>query len=201
MAIFACLRVSTSPQDVTQQRLAILEFTGRERLTVDNFLELDVHSGRLVRQHQVDQALARLASGDTLIVSALSRLGGSVGEIVTIVDTLVQRQIRLLAIKEGMRLDGKRDLRTRVMVTMFALLAEIEHELIARRSKEALAAARASGRRLGRPQGRLGKSKLDGQAHEIQRLLALRVSKASIAKIMGVDRATLYHFIRSRGIV
>jgi DNA invertase Pin-like site-specific DNA recombinase len=66
------------------------------------------------------------------------------------------------------------------------------------RTKEGLAAARASGRKLGRPKGVLGKSKLDGREDEIKRLLALGVSKASIAKITGVDRSTPYNFIRSR---
>jgi len=84
------------------------------------------------------------------------------------------------------------------MVTLFGLFAEIERELISLRTKEALAAARASGKRLGRPPGVLGKSKLDGRKKEIQDLLALNVSKASIAKITGVDRATLYHFLNSR---
>ena len=55
--------------------------------------------------------------------------------------------------------------------------------------------------RAGGPCGTLGKSKLDGKQEEIKTLLALRVSKASIAKITGVDRATLYHFMRSRGLV
>ena len=44
----------------------------------------------------------------------------------------------------------------------------------------------------------LGTSKLDGKEAEIQRLWTLNVSKASIAKITGVDRSTLYLFIRSR---
>jgi hypothetical protein len=46
--------------------------------------------------------------------------------------------------------------------------------------------------------GRLGTSKLDGKEADIRRLLALNVSKASIAKTTGVDRSTLSHFIRSR---
>ena len=81
---------------------------------------------------------------------------------------------------------------------MFGLFAEIERDLISIRTKEALAAARASGTRLGRPKGSKGKSKLDGREDEIRQLLSLKVSKASIAKITGVDRSTLYHFIRSR---
>ena len=76
----------------------------------------------------------------------------------------------------------------------------IERELLSLRTKEALAAARAAGKRLGRPPGAWGKSKLDGKAREIQTLLALQVSKASIAKITGVDRSTLSHFMRSRGL-
>lgn len=119
---------------------------------------------------------------------------------VTTVDTLVKRRIRFIAIKEGIHLNGKQDLQTKVMVTLFGLFAETERELISLRTKEALAAVRASGKKLGRPKGRRGKSKLDGREEEITKLLGLDVSKASIAKITGVDRATLYHFIRSRGL-
>jgi DNA invertase Pin-like site-specific DNA recombinase len=69
------------------------------------------------------------------------------------------------------------------------------------RTKEGLAAARASGKRLGRPKGKLDHSKLNGKEDDIQRLLTLKVSKASIAKITGVDRSTLYHFMRSRNLM
>jgi DNA invertase Pin-like site-specific DNA recombinase len=200
MPTLAYLRVSKDTQDVNHQRLAILEFARRERLTVDEFLEVSVSSRRPLKVRKVDLLLARLAPGDILIVSELSRLGRSVSDIITTVDALVKRQIRLLAIKEGIRLNGAQDLQTRVMVTLFGLFAEIERELISLRTKEALATARAAGKKLGRPRGARGRSKLDGREHEIKRLLALGVSKASIAKITGVDRATLYHFIRSRDL-
>jgi DNA invertase Pin-like site-specific DNA recombinase len=121
-----------------------------------------------------------------------------VGEIITLVDTLMKQHIQVVAIKEGIRLEGRQDLQTKVMVTLFGLFAEIEWELISLRTKEALAGARAAGKRLGRPPGRLGHSKLDGKEADIRRLLGLHVSKASIAKITGVDRSTLYHFMRSR---
>jgi DNA invertase Pin-like site-specific DNA recombinase len=62
------------------------------------------------------------------------------------------------------------------------------------RTKEALTAVTATGKPLGRPRGALGKSTLDGKKEEIKTLLALRVSKAPIAKVTGVDRATLSHF-------
>jgi DNA invertase Pin-like site-specific DNA recombinase len=201
MPTLAYLRVSKDTQDVTHQRLAILEFARRERLAVDDFLEVSVSSRRSLKERKVDLLLARLAPGDTVIVSELSRLGRSIGDIITTVDSLVKRQIQLLAIKEGIRLNGAQDLQTRVMVTLFGLFAEIERELISLRTKEALATARAAGKRLGRPPGARGRSKLDGKEPEIQALLALQVSKASIAKITGVDRSTLYHFIQSRRLM
>jgi DNA invertase Pin-like site-specific DNA recombinase len=131
--------------------LAVLEFARRERLTVDDFLEVSVSATRSLKERKADLLLARLVPGDTLIVRELSRLGRSVGDIITTVDTLVKQRVQMLAIKEGIQPEKTPDLRTRLMVTMFSLFAEIERELISLRTKEALAAARAPGTRLGRP--------------------------------------------------
>ena len=57
----------------------------------------------------------------------------------------------ILAIK----VDGKQDLRTKVMIALFGLFAEVERDLISERTKEGLAAAKAKGKRLGRPKGAL----------------------------------------------
>ena len=81
---------------------------------------------------------------------------------------------------------------------MFGLFAEIERDLISERTREGLVAARAKGKVLGRPKGSHGSSKLDGKEDEIMMLLTKKVSKASIAKILGVSRSTLLYFIRSR---
>jgi DNA invertase Pin-like site-specific DNA recombinase len=200
MKTLAYLRVSKDSQDVTHQRLAVLEFTRHDTREIDDFMELRVSSRRSPKERQLDVLLTRLEPGDTLIVSELSRMGRSVGEIMTIVDTLVKQHIQVVAIQEGIRLEGRQDLQTKVMVTLFGLFAESERELISRRTKKALAAARAAGKRLGSPPGRRGHSKLDGKEADIRRLWGLRVSKASIAKITGVDRSTLYHFMRSRHV-
>jgi DNA invertase Pin-like site-specific DNA recombinase len=201
MKTIAYVRVSTDAQDVTHQRLAVLEFARAERMVVDTFLEIQASSRYSLKVRQIEVLFDSLERGDTLIVSELSRLGRSVGEIITTVDRLVHHQIRVFALKEGLRLTGAQDLQSRVIVTLFGLFAEIERTLLSLRTKEALAAARAAGKRLGRPPGALGKSKLDGKEQEIQTLLGLQVSKASIAKITGVDRSTLYHFMQSRRLI
>jgi DNA invertase Pin-like site-specific DNA recombinase len=142
--------------------------------------------------------LEQVQAGDLILVSELSRLGRSVGQIIQLVDRLLKHQVQLVAIKEHIRLNGTQDLQTKVMITLFGLFAEIERDLIAERTKEGLAAARAQGRLPGRPKGVLGTSKLTGREAEIQSLLAKTVSKASIAKILGVSRSTLHAFIQSR---
>ena len=118
--------------------------------------------------------------------------------MIRIVDELVKRKIRFIVIKEVIRFEGKQDMQTKVMIALFGLFAEVERDLISQRTKEGLATARAKGRLLGRPKGALGKSKLDGKEEEIRMLLEKTVSKASIAKIVGVSRTAIHHFIRTR---
>ena len=103
--------------------------------------------------------LGALEPGDRLLVSELSRLGRSLSQVIQIVETLVQRKIRFIAIKEAIEFDGKQDLPTKVMIALFGLFAEVERDLISERTKEGLAAAKAKGKRLGRPKGALGTSR------------------------------------------
>ena len=86
-----------------------------------------------------------MQAGDLIVVSELSRLGRGVGQIIQIVDDLVKNQIRFVAIKENIQLNGQQDIQGKVMVTMFGLFAEIERDLIAERTREGLAAAKAKG--------------------------------------------------------
>ena len=73
-------------------------------------------------------------------------------------------------IKENIRVEGKRDIQTKVMTTLFALFAEVERDPISEHTREGLARAKSSGRKLGRPKGSLGVSRLDGKEDEIRRL-------------------------------
>ena len=68
-----------------------------------------------------------------------------------------------MALKENIRVEGKRDIQTKVMTTLFALFAEVERDLISERTREGLAKDRASGRKLGRPKGSLVSVPLSGQ--------------------------------------
>lgn len=198
MRTVAYMRVSTGGQGLDSQRLAILDYAHRHGLTVQTFVEAHTSSRHAGTRRSVDTLLEQVHAGDLILVSELSRLGRSVGQVIQLVDCLLKQQVQLVAIKENIRLHGTQDLQSKVMITLFGLFAEIERDLIAERTKEGLAAARAQGRLPGRPKGVLGTSKLTGREAEIHSLLAKTVSKASIAKILGVSRSTLYYFIQSR---
>ena len=198
MPTVAYLRVSTGGQSVESQRLAILDYAHHHGLTVQTFVEARASAHQVGARPGVAALLEQLHPGDLLLVSELSRLGRSVGHIIQLVDRLLKQQVQLVAIKESIHLNGTPDLQTKVMMTLFGLFAEIERDLIVERTKEGLAAARTKGRLPGRPRGVLGTSRLTGREAEIQNLLAKTVSKASIAKILGVSRSTLHAFIQSR---
>ncbi len=197
MKAVAYLKTSLDRQEIQEQKQVILEFSQREEITVSRFIEMSASSARGKR---IDQLFSQLESGDILIVSELSQIGRSVGQIVRTVEALIKGKGRFIAVKEGIWLDEERNSQTQAMVRIFGLLAEADRELVSIHTREGLAAARGKGKKLGRPKGSFGRSKLDGQTEEIKRLLALGVSKASIAKITGVEPGTLNHFIKSRGL-
>ena len=117
--------------------------------------------------------------------------GRSLGQIVAILDVLAKAGVAFVALTENIRVDGKRDIKTKVMTvmtTLFALFAEVERDLISERTREGLAKAKSSGRKLGRPKGSLGVSRLDGKEDDIRHFLELGVSKTAIAKV-GRERA------------
>lgn len=198
MKTIAYLRISMEQQDIDSQRLAILDYAHKNHIKIDEFIQIQSSSCKSEVYRKIDELLEKLQSGDKLIVSELSRLGRSVGQIIRLVDELVRRKIKFIAVKENITLNGKQSVQNKVMVTMFGLFAEIERDLISERTKQGLAAARAKGKLLGRPKGKLGKSKLDGRIEEIKLLLSKGVSKASIAKIMDISRTALISFIKNR---
>jgi DNA invertase Pin-like site-specific DNA recombinase len=195
----AYIRVSKDSQDCKSQKLAILDFAHKENIKIDEFLEIQISSRKNPNERKID-SLLNLGQGNMLIVSEMSRIGRSVGEVVTTIDRIIASGVQFIAIKENIKIKDRQDLHTKVMITMFSLFAEVERELNSLRTKEALASLKAEGIKLGRPKGSLGSSKLDGKDMEIKKLLRLKVSKTSISKILEVDRSTLKNYMDKRQI-
>ena len=196
---FAYLRVSTDTQDLKNQKFEILNYCHRQKLRVNKWLSIEISSKRSTKDRRIDELLALLKPGDRLIVSELSRLGRSTGEVIQLINQLSEMKVELIAIKQSLKINTKnrKDMTSKVMVTIFSLLAELERDLISERTKTALAQAKAAGKKLGRPKGP-GKSKLDGREDEIKDLLSKGVTKANIARILGVAWGTLDNHIKKK---
>ena len=180
--------------------MAVLEYANKERMQIDKFSEIVISSRKKAQKTHLDSEIENLKSGDLLIVSELSRVGRSLSQIITFIDELNSRKVRFIAIKEGIKLDGKHDTTSKVMITMFGLFAELERDLISQRTKDGLKRAVANGKTLGRPKGTRGKSKLDGKEKKIAELLDKGLNKTNIAKYLEVSRPTLIHFIKTRNL-
>ena len=118
----AYLRVSTPQQDVRSQRLAILEYARTHDIRIDDFIEATASGQASEKRRRLDDLTNALQRGDRLVVSELSRLGRSLGQIVTILDALAKAGAAFVALKENIRIEGKRDIQTKVMTTLFALV-------------------------------------------------------------------------------
>ena len=150
MKTVAYIRISTSGQNLATQKLAILDYAQQKGIRIDEFIGVQVSTRKPGQRRGIKELLENLNEGDTLIVSELSRLGRSLGQIIQIVDQLLKAKIRFIAIKEAISFDGEQDMRTKVMIALFGLFAEVERDIISERTKEGLAAARAKGKLLGR---------------------------------------------------
>ncbi|WP_419421415.1 recombinase family protein (plasmid) [Legionella sp. D16C41] len=180
----AYIRASTDKQDLNNQKLEIYEFAKKNKLVVDDFIQMTISSRKTIKERRIDEMLSILNYADTLIVTELSRLGRSTAEVIGLINELIKKQVRVIAIKQG--LDMKQhDMTSKVMITLFSLFAELERDLISMRTKEALASKRREGIRLGKPKGTIQKSKFDKDVDKIRDLLKLGLSVRKIASYLG----------------
>ena len=136
--IVAYLRTSTDKQDLNHQKLELLEFARKKSLSIDEFIEITISSRKTSKQRRIDELLSMLNDGDILLVTELSRLGRSTTEVITIVNSLAKRNIRVIVVKQNLDI-SKQDINSKVTLTLFSLFSELERDLISLRTKEALA--------------------------------------------------------------
>ncbi|MBZ0297931.1 MAG: recombinase family protein [Anaerolineae bacterium] len=200
----AYLRTSTDKQDLNNQRLEILEHARRNDLRIDDFIEISISSRKSRRDRRIEELLEKLSPGDTLVVTELSRLGRSTGEVITLIDELVANDITILILKQNLKLNQDQDdIQSITMTTMLSLFAQLERSMISRRTKEALAAKKAQGIQLGKPKGTIQDSQFDQERKRIVELLSLGVSirKIALEHLKYGDPSSLYYFVQTRNLI
>lgn len=132
-----------------------------------------------------------------MIVAELSRLGRSMLECMEILALATQKHIRVYSVKGDWQLDDS--IQSKIIALVFSMAAEIERDLISKRTIEALRFKKAQGMTLGRPKG-IGKSKLDVFRPEIESLLANGATQKFIARRYHTTEANLHHWLKKHGL-
>lgn len=195
MTTYSYLRVSTIDQNTEKNKLEVLRFANEKKLGNVEFVEEQISGKSNFKNRQLGTLLEKMEKGDILIVPELSRIARSITQIFEVIDITKQKGIELYSIKEGFTNTDK-SITSTVTTTVFALVAQIERDLISLRTTEALHAKKAEGVKLGRPRGR-GKSKLDDHLKEIMKLVDLQVPKTIIARQYDTTVPNLHRFLKS----
>ena len=193
MTTHAFLRVSTLLQDTEKNKIDILQFANHMKLGNVEFTE-EHASGKInYKERKLGALIDRLNTGDVLIVPELSRIARSITQILEVIKVTKDKGVTLYSLKENF-CNNENSITNTVTSTIFALVAQIERELISLRTREALHARKSQGIKLGRPKGK-GKSKLDEHKEDILKMLSYGVPKTLIAKQYETSVGNLYNFL------
>ena len=110
-----------------------------------------------------------------------------------LIKVINEHEAQLIVVRDKLIIGD--DMNSKLLTTMFGIVSEIERDLLKSRVKEGLDAAKSRGIKLGRKPGP-AKSKLDPHRDLIQEYLDKDISQASIAKLLGIHRQTLYSYIK-----
>ena len=199
MATIGYIRVSSNKQTVEHQRYEIKQFSKKNNLIINKWVEETISSRKPLHKRKLGALLEELQEEDILIACEISRLGRSLLEIMRILENCLSKKCQVWTIKENYKLGN--DIQSKVMAFAFGLAAEIERQLISDRTRSSLANIRANGKKLGRPQKAESKKlKLARNTQRIQNLLDKGLSQTKIAKRLSVSRSTLRRFLIRNGL-
>ena len=193
--IYAYIRVSTNYQTVQNQKIAIRQYAKYHRIHNITWIAETISGTKTPEKRKLGELLEKAESGDVIIVTELSRLGRSLMMILNVLQTLLEKNVIVIAIKEGYELGD--NIQSKVLAFAFGLSAEIERTLLSERTKQGLERARKQGKQIGRRKGQKPKKyKLTGKGSYIKRERIAGRSKLSIAKELNVTWITLNKFMQ-----
>jgi DNA invertase Pin-like site-specific DNA recombinase len=170
-------RVSTHEQTLHLQQDAL-------KKAACNKIFTDTASGAKAERKGLDEALGYVRKGDTLVVWRLDRLGRSLPHLITTMTALEERGIGFKSLTENIDTTTSGG---KLIFHIFGALAEFERNLIRERTQAGLTAARARGKRGGRP-----KALTSRQLGIARDLYEKRHPIAEICRTLKVSKPTLY---------
>lgn len=198
MKVIAYLRVSKDTQDLEKQKHLLLEYAHRNKLMVDEIMELEVSSRESMANRKIDELLEKLSAGDMLLVAELSRLGRNMLETLNIINELSEKGIKIIFVRQP-------ELSTtathgKLLTAIYSYFAEAERDYISIRTKQGLEAAKAKGTPLGRPKGskNIKGRILDQFKGDITGYLKIELPLKSILKLVNdrLDKPISYNTLK-----
>ena len=183
MKVLGYTRVSSDKQDLQKQEHLLLKYAQQQDLRINDFIRVEISSRRDTKERRIDELLDWLDNGDVLIVAELSRLGRNMFEVIDIINQLGENGVEVIFVRQP-------ELSTagphrKLLLAIYSYFAEAEREFISVRTKQGLAAAKASGKKLGRPKGSRDKERvLDPHRDQIMEYLDLGLSLRRIRLII-----------------
>jgi DNA invertase Pin-like site-specific DNA recombinase len=182
-------RVSTREQNVALQVDALKAAGCTKVLT-------EVASGVATERPILTHLLDDVRAGDVIVIWKLDRLGRSLKHLIDVVGLLLQREVGLRSLNDPVDTTTAQG---RLVFNLFASLAEFERDVIRERTQAGLTAARARGRKGGRPKGLPVKAEPTAYAAETLYREG-KLSAEQIAQRLHISKSTLYAYLRHPGV-
>ncbi len=183
--IIGYVRVSTDKQNLENQKHKMLNYAQQQKIIIDEFIEVEISSKGDQKKRLINSLFEKLKDGDTLICTELSRLGRNMLEILNLIEKFNNTNIKLVFVNQPELSTNQNSALSSLLLAIYGYFAQTEREIISERTKQGLAAAVASGKKLGRPKGAKAKVRvLDPHNLEILELLNMDVAQSSILKII-----------------
>jgi len=177
-------RVSTSGQNLDGQCDSLRQ-AGCERIYSEKI------SGAKAQRPELERMLDTLREGDTVVITELTRLGRSVKELFAIIERVHEAGASIKSLRETW-LDTTTP-QGNLLFTIFAGLSQFERDLIRQRTKDGLEAARARGRKGGRPKASYDKVETALKMYESKLHTIEEITGAT-----GISRSSLYRAITEK---
>lgn len=181
----AYIRVSTEGQNTARQEEA-MRTIGVEKCYIEKI------SGKNTERPQLKAMMDFVREGDTLIVESYSRLARSTHDLLEIVETLSKKGVDFVSLKENINTSTPQG---KLMLTIFAGLAQFERECLLQRQAEGIAIAKANGVY----KGRKPIDKPDNWKETICDWENGKITAVEAMKKTGLSKATFYRMVKKNG--
>lgn len=176
-------RVSTEQQELARQTDALTAY-GVDELYTEKM------TGTKASRPELDKVKMIVRKDDTVVIESLSRLGRSSKDLLNLIDEWDAKGVKLVSLKENIDTSTPTG---KLLLTVLSAICQFERDITVQRTQEGLKAARARGRKGGRP-----KANLKAVERAVRLYNSQTQSIKEITEITGISSATLYRAIRER---